>query len=296
MSGPSSVAHPLVSLAVVARARIPELERLVTELLAIDGPAEREVIVGVETPGSQTVSESVDDRGVRWIALPPQRGVGYNRNRVLELVRGDIVASTDDDCVPKPGWLTALLAPFDDPTVHAAVGGVEIPPAGYVGDSISALGFPAGGNAGFATMFPVEADGTTSNITTVNCAIRVATLRGLGGFDETFSFGGEDTELAHRFDAAGKRIVFVPSAFVIHPARTSLAEFTRWFWVRGRAKAQFARKVPVSGYAGGRLASYGRILRANAQDSKIVLIVALLTLSVLLQLAGFAAEWLFPRR
>jgi GT2 family glycosyltransferase len=110
------------------------------------------------------------------------------------------------------------------------------------------------------------------------------------------SYGGEDTELAHRFKLANKRIVFVPAAEIAHPARTSVGEFTRWLFVRGRAKRQFSRKVSINGYVGARLVSYGRIVRANLHDPKIVVILPLLAASILLQEAGFLAETFSARR
>jgi len=286
---------PDISIGIIARARIPELDALAEQLLALDGPEAREVVIGVETAGATECSETTDERGVRWITLPPHRGLGYNRNRVLDAVRGDVLLCTDDDCVPKPDWIEALLGVLEDPRVHAAVGGVEIPAAGFVGDAISALGFPAGGNIGFEAMFGVDPDGSTENITTCNCAIRTSTLRELGGFDESFTYGGEDTELGHRLTTSGKRIIFSPKAKVVHPARRDLSTFGRWFFVRGRAKAQYVRKVHGSSrLVSNRLASYGRIMHAHATDPEIVLIVPLIAASVVIQWCGFVVEWFAP--
>ncbi len=74
---------PRISLTTIARRRIPELDRLVDELLLLDPAFRSEIVVGVETPGTTNPEETVDERGVRWIALPPGRGIGYNRNRVI---------------------------------------------------------------------------------------------------------------------------------------------------------------------------------------------------------------------
>jgi len=285
---------PLLSLTAIARARTFELDRLVAHLRACAGPVSREIVVGVETAGAAAPTEAVDDDGVRWIALPPRRGIGYNRERVLEAVRGDIAVSVDDDCIPEGDWLTELLSALDDSTIDAAVGRVTVPPAGLLGDSISALGFPAGGSAGYETMFLVREDGTTDNVSCGNFAIRTAVLREVGGYDESMVHGGEDTELAYRLNTSGRRIAFVPTAAIVHPARTSLREFARWFYVRGRAKRQFSRKIPSTGYVARRLASYGRILRSNLLDLKIVLIVPLLFASVALQQAGFVIETIRP--
>ncbi|MBI5230612.1 MAG: glycosyltransferase [Coriobacteriales bacterium] len=286
---------PAITFGIIALRRIPELDALIENLVAIEG-VEHEVVVGLETPEVAEPIEERDVRGVRWIRIPGGRGLAYNRNRVLDAARGRILVEIDDDCTPQPGWLDALLVPLEAADVDAVAGGIIVPPAGFVGDSISALGFPAGGSAGFETMFVVREDGTTENLSTCNCALKVPVVRELGGFDESLTYGGEDTELAYRLEHAGKRILFAPDARVSHPARTSLLEFGRWFYRRGKAKCQFARKVPVSGYVGKRLSSYGRILKAHATDPKIVLILPLLIASVLLQQAGFVVEYISPTK
>lgn len=288
-------AAPDISFGVVARRRIPELDRLVDALLALDGPPS-EIVVAVEATDVSSPRERPDERGVRWIDLPAHRGLGYNRNRLLDAVCGEILVGVDDDCVPTPGWLPALLGGLEDPDIDVAVGGVLIPAAGFVGDSISALGFPAGGSAGFETIFRVEPDGRTNHISTVDYAARVVSLRDVGGFDESLTYGCEDTDLARRLLLAGHTIVHVRTAFVQHPARTSLVEFTRWFFVRGRAECQLSRRTGLGGYVGQRFASYGRIVRAHARDPKLLLIVPLIVGSVVCQQAGFLVEAIRPTR
>jgi len=285
-----------VSFGVIAKARKPELERLVAHLLRLAASGASEVVVVVESHAVEKPTEEPDESGVRWILVPARRGLGYNRNRVLDAVTGEVLVWSDDDCVPQTGWFDALLGALDDPSFDAAAGVLTIPPSGFLGDSISALGFPAGGNAGYETMFVVHEDGTTENLPAGNSAIRVSVLREMGGYDESMTFGGEDTELSHRLLSAGKRIAFVPGAVLEHPARTSLSEFTRWSFRRGRAKRQFSLRVPAGGYVGQRLGSYGRILKANATDSKIVLVAPLLAANIALQALGFVVEVASPTR
>lgn len=295
----SEAAGVEVTIGVVARRMIPELDRLADVLCALDGPASREILVAVETDGLVEPAETADPLGrpgVRILQLPPGRGLGYNRNRVCEAARGAVIVGVDDDCVPDPGWLVALTRALDDPGTDAAVGRIRIPPSGWLGDSISALGFPAGGNAGYEVMFQVAPDGATDNIAIGNSAVRASAMRDVGGFDESMMWGGEDTDLSRRFMLAGKRIVYVPEALLTHPARARLSDFMRWQYVRGRAKRQFARTTPISGYVTARLASHRRILRAHLSDPKIVVIAPLLALSLLGQAVGYAVETVRPRR
>lgn len=284
---------PTLSFGIVALRRIPELDALVDTLLGLEVP-DSEIVIAVETPGATAPAETVDERGVRWIGIPEKRGLGYNRNRLLDAVRGQILVGLDDDVVPQAGWLAALLAPLDDPRNCAASGAIDIPPSGLLGDCISALGFPAGGSVGFPVMFPVAADGCTDNITTVNWVARTADIRAVGGFNESLTAGGEDTELAYRLSNSGRRIVFAPDAVVVHPARTSMSAFVSWFYRRGRAKRQFMRIVPSSHYVGQRLVSYGHILSKHAKSPRVILIAALMLLSLVLQWLGFMAEFLSP--
>lgn len=282
-----------ISFGIIALARIPELDRLVAALGALR-PPDSEIVIAVESNGVESPVETLEADGVRWIRIPAKRGLGYNRNRLLDAVNGDVLVGLDDDVMPREGWLDALLEPLADPNVTAVSGAIEIPRAGILGDAISALGFPAGGSAGFALMFPVAEDGTTRNITTVNWAARVDALRAIGGFNETLTAGGEDTEIAHRLCAKGARIVFRPHAVVVHPARSTLRQFATWFIRRGRAKRQFTRVVSARGYIGERLRSYLQILRANLLSVRILLIVPLLVLSLILQWIGYMAEWIAP--
>lgn len=285
---------PHISFGIIARERIPELDRLVARLLSLTPSGEGEVVVVIESGKVASPTETVEADCARWIAVPARRGLGYNRNRVVDAIRGDILVWADDDCMPQPGWLEGLLGALEDPDIDAAAGLLRIPPAGFVGDSISALGFPAGGSAGYATMFVVHEDGTTDNLPSGNSAIRVEVLREMGGYDESMTKGGEDTELSYRLVQAGKRIMFVPDAVLEHPARTSVTEFMRWSFRRGRAKRQFALKVPIGGYVGKRLGSFGKIIGDNLTDPKIMLVVPLLAINVALQWCGFVAETLRP--
>ncbi|HEY3317547.1 MAG TPA: glycosyltransferase [Coriobacteriia bacterium] len=295
-AGLTDIGAGSVSVGIIAARRIPALERLVAHLVEMDPPP-LEILIAVESPGTPRVHEARDERGVRWLEIPAARGLGFNRNRVVEAASGQVLVFVDDDCEPEPDWLQRMLAPFADPLVDAVVGRVRIPPSTFLGDSIAALGFPAGGSAGYETMFEVRDDGTTDNLTTCNCALRMTALSALGGFDEAMVHGGEDTELGLRMRLAERRIVYRPDAVVAHPARTRLDEFARWFFRRGRAKRQFVlRAGNVGGYVGRRLLSYVTIVRSRWRDPRIVAIVALLVASFMLQQVGYAVEWIRPSR
>src|SRR5579885_1919520 len=57
---------------------------------------------------------------VRYVPVTGAHGPAAARNAGWRAARGAVIAFTDDDTVPAPGWLAAGLAPFDrDPDLAA---------------------------------------------------------------------------------------------------------------------------------------------------------------------------------
>ncbi len=286
-----------MTLAVVTRGMSPAVTSLARRLADLNCPGCDAGVLLVAGDPSVTgpAPPEPGGHGAVLLRVPANSNIAYKRNRAVEAAAGEIVVFIDDDCQPSDDWLEELLAPLRDPGIDAVMGNVRIPPSTFIGDSISALGFPGGGNAGFDVMFLVDEQGFTDHISTLNCALRKSVFERVGIFDETITAGSDDGELSHRIHAAGLRIKFQPTAMVEHEARTSLRQFTRWFFQRGRGAYQFSQRAPAGPVIGRRLSSYRRIISMNITDPKIVAIVPLLIASVVLQQAGFAWEWMTGR-
>jgi hypothetical protein len=115
---------------------------------------------------------------VRYIALTGAHGPAAARNAGWRGARGAILAFTDDDCIPDPGWLRAGLSAFTG-DVAGADGTIVVPlperPTDYQRDTAGLAG------AEFAT---------------ANCFYRRDVLAAVGGFDERFSMAWrEDSDL-----------------------------------------------------------------------------------------------------
>ena len=139
---------------------------------------------------------------LRWHRQPSNRGPAAARNRGWRDARAPVVAFTDDDCVPQPGWLDALLAGVGEGA--DIVQGLTRPDP----DAVAALG-PFG-----RTMRVPREEGFYE---TCNIAYRREWLERLDGFDETYRRPyGEDTDLAWRAREAGARTEFADDAVVHH--------------------------------------------------------------------------------
>jgi glycosyltransferase involved in cell wall biosynthesis len=149
---------------------------------------------------------------LRYIPVTASRGPAAARNRGWSAARGGIIAFTDDDCVPEPGWLRAGVAPFGCPMdrdagrkVAAVFGRIVVPlpprPTDHERDT-----------AGLET----------AEHATANCFYRRDILRAVGGFDERFvAAWREDSDLAFTILERHARIVRAPEAVVVHPVRAA---------------------------------------------------------------------------
>jgi glycosyltransferase involved in cell wall biosynthesis len=140
---------------------------------------------------------------VRYLASPrPGGGPAAARNLGWRVAKGEIVAFTDDDCVPHRGWLRAGLAAFTQ-GVAGASGRILMPlPASPRDYELNAARLE---EAEFAT---------------ANCFYRREALAAAGGFDERFTAAWrEDSDLFFTLLEKRSRLVRVPGAVVIHPVR-----------------------------------------------------------------------------
>jgi glycosyltransferase involved in cell wall biosynthesis len=216
---------PRVSVVVPTRNRPYRLERLLAGLRAQTVPAEQyEVIIvadGVDEPtrGVLAAEQAGGALQLRVVTHATPRGPAAARNAGWLLARAPLVAFTDDDCVPAPGWLAAAL---DASPANAVLQGRTKPDA-------SELGVEG------VLSRTVSVDRLGPQYETCNIFYPRALLEVLGGFDERFGLapGGEDTDLAWRAIEAGWPTVLVPGALVFHAVerlgvRGTLRVAARW--------------------------------------------------------------------
>ena len=162
---------------------------------------ELEVIVAGD-PGTR-VPPAPDGLAVRSVEAPGPSSAAAKRNLAWPLARARLVAFTDDDCRPTPGWAPALIAAAEAAPGAFVQGRTEPDPG-----ELPQLW-------GFAHTQHIAHDSPWNE--TCNIAYPRELLERLGGFDEGYGpLGGEDTDLGERALQAGAPKVYVENGVVWH--------------------------------------------------------------------------------
>tara|TARA_B100000575_G_scaffold292524_1_gene301161 strand:+ start:626 stop:1483 length:858 start_codon:yes stop_codon:yes gene_type:complete len=135
------------------------------------------------------------------------RGPAYSRNKGLRRGVSEIVAFTDDDCVPSKTWIEDILREMADGS-NAIEGGVTT----------------VDENGEVVRMDPKPRD-RWNRFKTANMAFRRDVLEEVGGFDERYFIHREDTDLAWRVLNSGYNIKWCPDCIVHHPDRFGVERF-----------------------------------------------------------------------
>ena len=191
------------------------------------------------------------------LALPPgvtllQAPQGHSyaaRNAGLAVARGQVLAFTDADCRPEPGWLSAGWAALEQ-GADLAGGAVRIDPArrGLIADHDRAFAFQQ------------QAYVAHGGAVTANLFVRRAVFEAIGRFNAGLQSGG-DFEFCRRAVAAGWRLAYADTAEVTHPPRDSVAALLR----KNRRVACGLRRSEYEMRGQPRHAVWLRVLRMLAQ-------------------------------
>lgn len=234
----AAVPAPLVSVVVPTRDRAGRLAALLDGLRAQSiGASAFEVLVCDDASTEPEVGRVLDAAeadsalDLRVLRRARSGGPAVARNLAWREARAPLVAFVDDDCVPTPRWLEAVLdardaADRDDVVIQ---GPVDPDPAEY----------PHRYGPFSTTLWVKEG---SPWFETANIAYPRALLQRLDGFDERLIIAGEDSDLGWRAVEAGAAVVWAADALVHHGViqqgpRGRLLKGWRWRYV----PAAFAR-------------------------------------------------------
>jgi glycosyltransferase involved in cell wall biosynthesis len=199
------VPTPAITVVVATHNRASLLPRLLDGLAAQAGVDFEAVIVDdASTDDTWEVLGRLAESApfpLRPIRLEVNSGAATARNTGWRAASAPLVAFTDDDCVPAPGWLAALVADLRD---HDLVQGRTLPN-------------PDQSDRDGPFSRSIDVTGEYGYYETCNMGYRLGALEAAGGFDETFRYPyGEDCDLAWRVKDAGGRSTFDHDALVFH--------------------------------------------------------------------------------
>jgi glycosyltransferase involved in cell wall biosynthesis len=199
----------IVASIVVASYKRPALLKRCLGALVLQtvDPASYEIIVADNADSEETrrVVELWAERvtvPVRYLKAHRGRGPAVARNEGWRAARGEIIAFTDDDCLPSRRWLESGLAACSE-EVAGAWGKLVMPlparPTDYERDAARL---------------------EKAQFVTANCFCRRSALASVGGFDERFTEAWrEDSDLFFSLLEREGLFVYAPEALVVHPVR-----------------------------------------------------------------------------
>jgi len=204
---------PRVSVVIPTYKRSELLTRCLDALLAQDFDAEDYEIIIVDDANWDETKRLVMLRAekarlyghtLRCIPMTStcSHGPAAARNAGWRAAQGEIIAFTDDDCIPCKEWLKAGVAAMVE-GVAGVCGRLTVPIEGVPTDyeyNAAQLG--------------------ANDFVTANCFYRRDVLLAVGGFDERFTCAWrEDSDLAFTLQAHGAIFASAPDALVVHPVR-----------------------------------------------------------------------------
>ena len=233
MTGP---AIPFLSVIIPTYNRAEMLKKCLEALAGQDYPEDRYEIIVIDD-GSQQPMEPVvrpfRESMTTALIFQENQGPASARNRGARQAKGDFLLFTDDDCVPRPNWLSAMADQIISKPNTIVAGRT---PSGFrdhlfpVASELIAEYFKrilaSGAGPGFAT--------------TNNLAISVPDFRQLDGFNPRLR-QGEDRDFCYRAKTSGYQLFYTEDAVVDHYHALTFGQFFMLHVGYGRGSCQFHR-------------------------------------------------------
>lgn len=162
-----------------------------------------------------------------------RRGINHARNIGVRHARGRFILLCDADDEVSEGWLAAMIEAFASGAGLVGgrlirVGADETPVGGIDGDlrnDLNYLPWPQGANCGFTRAIYDE----------------------IGGFDETYKGGGDETDFFWRAQLRGYTLEFVSQATVRYTERSRARQRFRQNYYYGRSHVQLFSAFAANG-------------------------------------------------
>ena len=244
--------EPLVSVVIVNWNGRQYLEPCLTAVAAQEGvDAETILVDNGSTDGSVAL---VRERfpWVRVVALNENRGFAGGNNSGVREARGRYVALLNNDTVPEPGWLGALLRGREDGGANALASSRIV----YIHDphviDSAGDGVLRWGGA-FKRHHGASVEAATQScevfgVCGAACVIPKAVFDELGGLDEDFFASHEDVDLSYRARLMGYSCRYVADAIVRHHGSATVGRISGFAVFHGQRNLEwmYFKNTPAS--------------------------------------------------
>lgn len=280
----STNSHPFVSVVIPVWNGADQIGGCLAALQAQTYPTSRFEVLVVDNASTDSTAEVVRRFPIATLLSEPEPGSYHARNRGLSRARGEYVAFTDADCVPARDWLE-----------RAVDGARQRPDAGVIAGKIELFRPDQEGGdiyEWYERLFSFRQDiGARKGFcATANWLSRREDLAAFGGFQADRK-SGADGELARRFFASGRPIIFAENMVVHHPVRGTFADLAkkrrrltggRWQRTLGRA-----RGMRILTFI---LLDTARRLKSAALDGRLTLAMRAKIISLVIALSCVAVD------
>jgi GT2 family glycosyltransferase len=208
---------PRVSVVVPVLDGLSDLQGCIDALLGQDYPPDRFEVVVADNGSAVPPAPHLPADPRITVVGEPVPGSYRARNAALAVATGELVAFTDADCRPDPGWLSAAVTTLlAEPVADLVGGAVEL---------VFDAGRPAGPAEWYEYLhgFSQQEYLARGFAVTANLVTRREVLDRVGPFDPTQASGG-DAEWCRRVRDSGGVLRYAPGAVVRHPARATRAQ------------------------------------------------------------------------
>lgn len=236
---------PRLSVVIAALDGAATIEAQLEAILSQAGAVPCEVLVSDNgsTDDTAAIVARYSNRipSVRLVDSSDSPGVAHARNRGADAASSAVIAFCDQDDVVGAGWLAAMIAALE---THEVVAGrlehdLLNPP--WV---VEALGRPQADG-----LIAYEGGGHLPFAFGCTLGVRRELHRALGGFDERFIKGSEDTDYCWRLQLRGHRLAFVPDAVTHYRFRDDLKGLFRQARAYGESEVLLYKKHRALGLA-----------------------------------------------
>jgi len=228
---------PLFSIVIPTYNRPKQLAACLQACARLDFPHDRFEIIIVDD-GSPLPVEVLKNDGSNLMSITCLRqsnsGPASARNMGAQHGKGEILAFTDDDCIPTSQWLREMAQSFKDAPM-GLVGGRTM--NGLVDNPYSTASQII---VDEAYAYFLSRDSDLRFFASNNMAVAAELFHKSGGFDSSFRIS-EDRDFCHRWIRRGKPLIYAPDAIVHHHHHLTMTAFCRQHFSYGRGAYQFHR-------------------------------------------------------